>query len=195
MNNALSPTALSSAKPNSGFSFTRSRNTLRLIASNTQSVSATALASLSLRSSSAISPNMPPNSELYEAIMARLTMPADEDDEELMDALATLNRAVLDHKNITLTLLAQGDFSELRRVAKYLLEKDLIDKDILDATMARIASSRDTQDSDLADSLAWLCKVILKSGDVKYKVAMTDIAETAASSQLQKYAKKAASGL
>jgi hypothetical protein len=61
MKRARLPTALNSDITNLGLALTRSRKTLRLIASNTQFVFEVALAIRpEVRSINAISPNMPP---------------------------------------------------------------------------------------------------------------------------------------
>jgi hypothetical protein len=83
----------------------------------------------------------------------------------------------------------------VRRVADHLLEKDQVENDVLDAVIARISASRDTRDGYLADGLAWLCKVILKSGQVKYKETMADLSQAAGHGTLRKYARQAAEGL
>jgi hypothetical protein len=47
----------------------------------------------------------------------------------------------------------------------------------------------------MADSLAWLCKVIEKSGDGRYRQVLLDVSETGANRTLRKHAAKAASNL
>lgn len=140
-------------------------------------------------------------SHIFDAIVDRVNTPVDSMDRGLENALAWLGKVVFQsgnadyEKKLVLSLLAHGNGSQLRRVADHLLEKDQIENDVLDAAIARISASRDTQDGYLADGLAWLCKVILKSGQVKYSEMMADLSQTAGHKTLRRYARQAAEGL
>jgi hypothetical protein len=137
----------------------------------------------------------------FEAIMSRVKVPAESDDEKLVDALEWLARAALESGNaaferkMTMRLIEHGDGLQLRHLAGHWLDKEAQDGEVLEAMMARIKSSQDTNDAMLADGLAYVCKVIQKSGNAKYKAPMTEISNTATHRSLRKYARQAAEAL
>ena len=138
------------------------------------------------------------SNEEYDAIMKRDKAPVDPADERLADSLGWLEKAVLGDGNashertMTMSLLERGDGLQLRHTAEHWLSKDTTDSEVLDAMMARINSSFETTDAKLADGLAYLCKVIQKSGNAKYNIRMHELAEAAPHRTLRKYAAVAA---
>lgn len=92
-------------------------------------------------------------------------------------------------------LILNADRVQLREMANQLIKQDSVKKDVLDRVAERIYASRLEKDDDMADSLAWLCRVIEKSGDGRYKQLLLDVSETAADRTLRKYAAKAANSL
>lgn len=135
------------------------------------------------------------------SIFQRINTTPDSQDWALVDGLVWLGKAVLESGDaekkmkLTMYLIAHGNGPQLRGVAEHLMDKKLIEREVLDAAMERVSSSRDTQDGYLADGLAWLCKVVQKSGISSYKAALIEISKTAAHKTLRKYADKAADGL
>ena len=91
--------------------------------------------------------------------------------------------------------IARGNGSQLREIAAYLIERGTLNKDILDRAADRIHESRQEQNEQVADGLAWLCKVIAKGRDGRYKPFLLDVSNTAASEKLRKYARESATGL
>ena len=91
--------------------------------------------------------------------------------------------------------IASGDGLHLREIAEYLIEQDRLEKDILDRAAERIYRSRQEKDELLVDGLAWLCRVIAKSGDGRYRQLLLEVSSSAATSKLRSYASKTASGL
>jgi hypothetical protein len=141
------------------------------------------------------------SNEEYDAIMKRdkaMVVPADE---RMADSLGWLERAALEDGNashertMTMSLLERGDGLQLRHTAEHWLSKDTTDSEVVDAVMARINLSFETTDDKLADGLAYLCKVIQKSGNAKYGIRMRELAQTAPHKTLRKYAGLAAKGL
>lgn len=134
----------------------------------------------------------------YDAIMKRDKAPVDPADELLADSLGWLERSALEdgnanhEKTMTMSLLERGDGLQLRHTAEHWLSKDTTDSEVVDAMMVRINSSFETTDAKLADGLAYLCKVIQKSGNAKYGVRMRELSETAPHKTLRKYAGLAA---
>ena len=141
------------------------------------------------------------SNEEYDAIMKRDTTPVVPADERLADSLGWLERAALEDGNasheraMTMSLLERGDGPQLRHTAEHWLSKDTTDSEVVDAMMARINSSFETTDDKLADGLAYLCKVIQKSGNAKYGIRMRELSEAARHKTLRKYAGLAARGL
>lgn len=138
------------------------------------------------------------SNEEFEAVMERDKAPVDPADERLADSLGWLERAALSdgnanhEKKMTMSLLDRGDGLQLRHTAEYWLSKDMVDGEVLDAMMTKIKSSSDTKDAKLADGLAYLCKVIKKSGNAKYNDQMMELAMTAGHKTLRRYAALAA---
>lgn len=91
--------------------------------------------------------------------------------------------------------LENSDGVTLRQYAKNLLKQDQVKVNILDRIADRIYLSRFNSNKRTADALAWLCKVIAKSGNAKYKSLLTEVSSTASSPTLKKYAGIAASDL
>ncbi|MDO8991194.1 MAG: hypothetical protein Q7U91_16335 [Sideroxyarcus sp.] len=138
------------------------------------------------------------SNEEYDAIMKRDNAPLDPADERLADSLGWLERAALADGNasheraMTMSLLERGDGLQLRHTAEHWLAKDTADSEVVDAMMARINTSFETTDGKLADGLAYLCKVIQKSGNAKYNLRMRELSEAAPHKTLRKYAGLAA---
>lgn len=138
------------------------------------------------------------SNEEYDAIMKRDKAPGVPADERLSDSLGWLERAALEDGNashekiMTMSLLERGDGLQLRHTGEHWLSRDTIDSEVLEAMLARINSSIDTTDDKLADGLAYLCRVIQKSGNTKYGPRMGEISETAHHKTLRKYAGLAA---
>ncbi len=107
----------------------------------------------------------------------------------------------LDGKFVTINeliktdLITTGDASELREIVYHLRKQESIGRDILDRSADRIYRSRLEPGEELADALAWLCKIIAKSGDGRYKQLLLEVSNTATNNKLRKYASKAANDL
>jgi hypothetical protein len=139
--------------------------------------------------------------EEFESIMARDKAPLDPTDERLADSLGWLERAALEDGNpthertMTMSLIERGDGLQLRHTAEHWLGKDNTDAEVVKAMMDRIVAQANTEDGVLADGLAYLCKVVQKSGDTRYMDKMHELSNNAAHKTLRKYATKAASAL
>ena len=91
--------------------------------------------------------------------------------------------------------ITSGDGLHLREIAWHLVEQDSLKKDILDRVAERIYRSRQEKDDLLVDGLAWLCRVIAKSGDGRYRQFLLEVSSSAASSKLRSYAGRTAGSL
>jgi len=91
--------------------------------------------------------------------------------------------------------IAHGNGSQLREIAEYLIERGTLSKGILDRVADRLNESRQEQNEQVADGLAWLCKIIAKGGDGRYKPFLLDVSNTAASKKLRSYARQSATSL
>lgn len=92
-------------------------------------------------------------------------------------------------------LILLGDSVEVYDIARRLLNLSKVERATLDRIADRLSQSRGEEDSKRADALAWLCKVIAKNRDGRYKPLMLDLASTATNKALKKYAGLAASEL
>ena len=93
-------------------------------------------------------------------------------------------------RNIRESLLI-ADPSGLRYTAKRLYSMDIKDQETLDAVATRIWVEKDAKGKELADGLAWLCKVLGRSGDSRYFQFLKTVSKEASSSKLKRHAKKA----
>jgi len=91
--------------------------------------------------------------------------------------------------------ITSGDGLHLREIAWHLVEQDSLEKGILDRVAERIYRSRQEKDELLVDGLAWLCRVIAKSGDGRYRQFLLEVSSSAATSKLRNYAGKTAGSL
>ena len=91
--------------------------------------------------------------------------------------------------------IANGNASQLRYIAEQLIENGSPDRRILDGAANRIHRDRDSTDEDLADGLAWLCKVLGQSKDGRYRSFLLELSKTAKAEQLKKYARRTAAEL
>jgi len=107
----------------------------------------------------------------------------------------------LDGKFVTLNdlvnrdLITSGDAAELREIIYHLRKQESIERDILDRVADRVYRSRLESGGEMADALAWLCKILGKSGDGRYKQILSEVSNTAVNEKLRKYAGKAANNL
>jgi len=85
--------------------------------------------------------------------------------------------------------------AKLTEYAQELLHREHLDPITLNEIADRIYKSRYENDNQTADGLGWLCKVLLKSGDGKYKKFLLDISENAANRRLRKHARASANDL
>jgi len=92
-------------------------------------------------------------------------------------------------------LVNSDDERELREVARYMLKQNGIEKALLNRVADRIYRSRLDTNEEMADSLAWLSKVLARSRDGRYRKLLFDVSNTAASKKLRKYALQAATEL
>jgi len=107
----------------------------------------------------------------------------------------------LDGKFVTINelinadLITTGDASELREIVYHLRKQESVERAILDRAADRIYRSRLEPGGELADALAWLCKILAKSGDGRYMQILLDVSNTAVNDKLRKFAGKAANNL
>lgn len=90
-------------------------------------------------------------------------------------------------------VITNGNGSQLRELSIYLLEQSDRPTEILDRLAQRLYKSH--QDEQLADGLAWLCKVFARSGNGRYKSVLLEVADTTTSKKVKEYANKTARGL
>lgn len=103
--------------------------------------------------------------------------------ERVIPSVTSLNdiasiKMQLSSAGVTLQSLAQG----------YYLRDD-IKVGALDLFAEKIWVDKNTEDSYVIDALSWLCKVLAKSNNSRYRSLLQDVANEANSSKLRKYAK------
>ena len=94
-----------------------------------------------------------------------------------------------------LELLQDDDPRSLRHAAQDLLAQPSISVQSLDIVANAIAANRSVKGDETGDSLAWLCKVLGKSGNGRYRPFLEQTASSAADSTLRRYAEAAAKAL
>lgn len=92
-------------------------------------------------------------------------------------------------------LIAEGGGRVLRGFSVRLLEDATVDAAMLDRIARRVYASRDESDSDTVDALAYLCKVLGKSGNGKYKRMLLEVSDSASRKALRKHARLVAEKL
>jgi len=94
-----------------------------------------------------------------------------------------------------IALLGTRNPDELKRAAHALYDAPSLSHDDLDAVAKRISQSDGTEDPVTIDGIAWLCRVLGKSGDGRYKPLLFNVTQANANAKLRKYAKESASQL
>ena len=94
-----------------------------------------------------------------------------------------------------LKLLSSDDPEDLRLAARALLFQAPVPVADLDAVASKIAAGRSIKGGQTGDALAWLCKVLGKSGNGRYRPFLEDTAASAVDSTLRHYARVAAEAL
>ncbi|WP_196138210.1 hypothetical protein [Aliikangiella sp. G2MR2-5] len=77
----------------------------------------------------------------------------------------------------------------LQRYAKSYYQQSELQTDILDLIAAKIWEAKDTQSPYNVDAISWLCKVLGKSHNSRYRTLLENVARMANSNKLRKYAK------
>ncbi len=91
--------------------------------------------------------------------------------------------------------VATGNEDDLIKVSELLRHHDRVEREVLDRVADRIYELRVDPDDDLSDALAYLCKVLAKSEDGRYKQFLEEVGDNAGDKTLRKHARKAASSL
>ncbi|MEZ9819611.1 hypothetical protein AB4238_03140 [Shewanella sp. 10N.286.45.A1] len=84
--------------------------------------------------------------------------------------------------------LMTTDAAELRSLAKNYAKQNRFSTDVLDFIADRIWLEKDSTDSVMIDATSWLCKVLAKSANGRYKAHLEMVASSTSSKKLKKYA-------
>lgn len=76
----------------------------------------------------------------------------------------------------------------LQSLAKGYYQQDDIEIEVLDLFAEKIWGEKSTEDPYVVDALSWLCKVLSKSNNSRYRSLLQDIADEASAKKLRKYA-------
>lgn len=85
--------------------------------------------------------------------------------------------------------------AELRALAKNYAKQDSFSTDVLDFMADRIWLEKDSSDGVTIDATSWLCKVLAKSANGRYKLYLEKVAHSTGSKKLKKYAEISAADL
>ncbi len=85
--------------------------------------------------------------------------------------------------------------AELRALAKNYAKQDSFSTDVLDFMADRIWLEKDSTDGVTIDATSWLCKVLAKSANGRYKLYLEKVARSTGSKKLKKYAEISAADL
>ncbi len=91
--------------------------------------------------------------------------------------------------------VATGNETDLIKISERLRHEERVDREVLDRVADRIYELREDPDDDVSDALAYLCKVLAKSEDGRYRKFLLEVADTAGDKTLRKHARKAARSL
>lgn len=91
--------------------------------------------------------------------------------------------------------IATGDEDDMIKVSELLRHQDQVARSTLDRVADRIYELRVDPDDELSDSLAYLCKVLAKSEDGRYKKFLEEVGDTAGDKTLRRHARRAAGTL
>lgn len=94
-----------------------------------------------------------------------------------------------------LSRLVSNDVTQIRTAAREAIKLPLTDTATLDHVAQYIWDNQQTEDSDFADSLAWLCKVLSKSQNGRYKEMLSTLAQKPLHSKITRYAANTAKAL
>ncbi|MDB2387377.1 hypothetical protein N9W21_08580, partial [Shewanella sp.] len=76
----------------------------------------------------------------------------------------------------------------LRDLAKNYAKQEVLSTDVLDFIAKRIWLEKDSTDPLMIDATSWLCKLLAKNTDGRYKEHLGNIASATHSKKLKKYA-------
>ena len=76
----------------------------------------------------------------------------------------------------------------LQSIAKGYYQHNDLDIDMLDLFAEKIWTDKNTEDPYTVDALSWLCKVLAKSNNSRYRSLLQNVANVAGESKLRKYA-------
>lgn len=107
-------------------------------------------------------------------------------EELFVERVTPLVQTSIDTKSLSEQLKSEGAVFQSLAKQFYQIEDLSIEKQDLIAT--EIWKRRNTEDSYTEDAIAWLCKVLGKHSNPRYKMLMKEVAETSTSSKIRKYA-------
>lgn len=91
--------------------------------------------------------------------------------------------------------ITEGDTGDLRDAVKRLRKHGRIEPTTFDRIADRIYRSHTVEDDDLADTVAWLCRILGTSGDGRYRKLLDEVSDAAVEKAVRKHAGKAADDL
>lgn len=83
-----------------------------------------------------------------------------------------------------------GSTSSLRRASQSIYNTELTERAVLDVLAEKLLQVYNSKGNTGVDAVAWACKALGRSGDIRYKNVLSTVATQAENRKIQKYAKK-----
>ncbi len=81
-----------------------------------------------------------------------------------------------------------GGFSSMRRASQSIYRTGMRDRQVLDVLAEKLLQTYNASDRTGVDAVAWACKALGQSGDVRYKSVLQTVTKTAQHAKIRKYA-------
>lgn len=94
-----------------------------------------------------------------------------------------------------LALLRSPNPFDVKRAMEILWDLPALDLAQLDAVAARLWTDRATEDKHMADAMAWLCRILGRSGNPRYQPMLLKVAADARARKVRRHAESAAEDL
>ncbi len=83
-----------------------------------------------------------------------------------------------------------GGSSSLRRASQSMYNTEFTERAVLDVLAEKLLQSYNNTGNTSVDAIAWACKALGRSGDIRYKNVLATVSKQAENRKVQKYAKQ-----
>jgi hypothetical protein len=88
-----------------------------------------------------------------------------------------------------------GGFSSLRRASQSIHRTGVTERQVLDVLSEKLLQTYNASDRTGVDAVAWACKALGQSGDLRYKSVLQTVTKTAQHAKIRKYANQSLKGM